>query len=604
MDAHSSGNSLTSNLLSKAQELDGRDVWIALSVCILGFVLMMSTMDMGFTRDETFYFHAAELYAKWFEALWEGAVAGTPRAAFHQSVVDAHWGYNGEHPALIKSMCAVSLKIFHEHLGWLGRTASMRAPAAWMSSMLLGGVYLFARQLCGRIGGVIAVGALLTQPRFFFHAHLACFDAPVTALWFAVMFAYWKSTCSRVWGVATGVLWGLALATKLNAFFLPPLMVLHWALVNWRDFGIVRDAHGTACVRSPKLPVAFVAMALLGPLIFYGHWPRIWFDTFERVRWYMAFHLNHVHYFVYAFGENLWRPPFPVSFPFAMTAVTVPLATLVSSVLGAGALMHARGWGARASAWAKALRRRRLPQPDEGADPRGTTLLLWINVLFPLALIAGPETPIFGGTKHWMPAMPFVAIFAAVGVVAAAQRAVDAWRAARGASPAWVQRAVCVVLAMLVVGAGAVQTAHNHPFGTSYYNEALGGVRGGADRKMMRQFWGYASRPALGWVDAKAPKGARIWTHNTTGWGYSEYAREGWRRRDLRSVRLNQADIALFHHQKAFAHDQADVWDRFGTAPVHVIELDGVPLLSVYALPKLHLAPATLEPKPEVGASK
>src|SRR5262249_53714495 len=41
-------------------------------------------------------------------------------------------------------------------------------------------------------------------------------------------------------------------------------------------------------------------------------------------------------------------------------------------------------------------------------------LLLLLGCFIPFAIIALPQTPHFGGTKHWMQGIPFVAMFAAV----------------------------------------------------------------------------------------------------------------------------------------------------------------------------------------------
>ena len=73
---------------------------------------------------------------------------------------------------------------------------------------------------------------------------------------------------------------------------------------------------------------------------------------------------------------------------------------------------------------------------------------LLVQVLGPMAVIALPSTPIFGGVKHFMPAMPFLAIAAAVGlrwlqalaaelVAERAGRAVAAAGGARGAGGRW-----------------------------------------------------------------------------------------------------------------------------------------------------------------------
>jgi 4-amino-4-deoxy-L-arabinose transferase-like glycosyltransferase len=564
--------------------------WLAVALLFGGaLALFLATMDMGFTRDESFYFHAAYEYIGWFEELWENFWAGDLAASFTKENVDSHWGYNREHPVLVKTLFALSHKLFHDKLEWMSASVAMRFPGAFFGSLVVVFTYLFGRQSFGRLAGVVAAAAILFQPRFFFHAHLTCFDVPVTALWLMVIYAYWRSYESKAWAVATGVLWGLALSAKLNAFFLPAVLGLHWLALNWRHFRVERDEFG-ARLRLPPVPWAFVAMAVLGPILFYALWPRHWFDTFNRLQWYLNFHLEHVHYFVWYLGQRFTDPPFPLSFPWVMTAVTVPATLLLASALGLWAA--ARQWRLVEwlASWAGALRDRRLPETrsqEAGFDPKGTGLLLLINLIFPIALIGMPDTPIFGGTKHWMPAMPFLAVFVGAGVALATALLInhidDMVSAARLRAAGWLAAAL---LSAAVIAPAAYATWYNHPFGTSYYNELIGSYRGAADAQMMRQFWGYTSRQGLPWLNDNAPKRARVWTHNTTGYAWRMYRRDDLVRKDLGASSMKRSDYALFHHQRAFARRQTRLWKDYGTfAPAHVVSIDGVPVLSVYERP-------------------
>ena len=73
----------------------------------------------------------------------------------------------------------------------------------------------------------------------------------------------------------------------------------------------------------PPLPRAFLAMAVLGPLLLYVFYPYGWLDPLPRLGAYYGYHLRHEHYPVDYFG-TLWRePPFPISYPFIMSAITV-----------------------------------------------------------------------------------------------------------------------------------------------------------------------------------------------------------------------------------------------------------------------------------------
>jgi len=543
--------------------------WLAAGILSLGaLALLLATMDIGITRDESFYFHAAHQYIGWFEGLWTHLSTGHLSESFTKADVDRFGSYNPVRPVVMKSLCALSHKLFHDKLEWMTDSTAFRLPGALSASALVGLVFIWTRQLAGRSAGLVAAAAILFQPRFFFHAHMACFDVPITFFWFAVVYAYWRSFDSKKWAIGAGILWGLALGIKLNAFFIPFVLGGHWVLANARLLG-KKDGQWSR----PKFPWVFVSMLFIGTVLFFGLWPRHWFDTVNRVEWYLNFHLKHVHYFVNYFGQNLQKPPFPMSFPWVMTLVTVPLTILASAALGVVGWVQERDvTGAAKSLWHD-LKAREWFRSD--VDGRGTGLLLLMNALFPIALISVPSTPIFGGTKHWMPAMPFLAIMSGVGVAYAAallSKGRDTWR----------PRAM-VVLGALVVSSAMLQTAHIQPFGTSYYNEAIGSVRGAADAGMMRQFWGYSSRQALPWINENAPQRATVFIHNTTSFAWGTYRREKLVRQDLRATSMEGSQFALFEHQKAFQFNLIDLWDIYETrTPVHVIDVDGVPILSVF----------------------
>nr|MBK7067044.1 hypothetical protein [Deltaproteobacteria bacterium] len=116
--------------------------------------------------------------------------------------------------------------------------------------------------------------SLAFMPRIFYHAHLDCFDVPVMTMWVVVLYAYWRSLAGGFgWAIATGLAWGLALETKHNAWFVPFLVVTHFVLTRAGD--LRRDASRG----NFPVPLALIAMAVLGPLVFVALWPWMWFDT-------------------------------------------------------------------------------------------------------------------------------------------------------------------------------------------------------------------------------------------------------------------------------------------------------------------------------------
>ena len=545
------------------------DYGIGALLCVAYVALLALTDQMGFTRDESFYFHAAREYGGWFTALARAFEEGQLWVAFTQPVIDDHWAYNPEHPPLVKTTFALSQLWFTD---LLGPSLAMRLPAMLFAGWLIAMLYTFTVEVSGsRFAGLLAATSFALLPRWFFHAHLTCFDVPVTAIWFSVMYAYWKSLDSTPWAWATGVAWGIALLTKLNAFFIPFVLLAHWGLLNLPKFRF--EAGGR--VRAPNVPFALFTMALVGPVLFVAGWPRHWFDTFDRIGWYLNFHLQHEHYYVLYFGQSLFEPPFPVSFPFVMTATTTPVMFLAAFAFGAGLLLSR--WGASLRAGLAGRRPAALLRGEvEHGDTLGTGLFIALNILVPFLIIARPSTPVFGGVKHWFPALPYMALVAGVGL---------AWAADRVAPAGTLQRTVArglVAIGLLVPIVTA--TAANHPYGTAYYNALVGGTVGAAERDGMRQFWGYAARGGLDWLNENAEEGARIHTQNTTQGAWDMYRAEGLVRDDLRIVwDVRRADYMLFHHQKSFAPLLYNLWSEFGTtSPAHVVTLDGVPMLSIY----------------------
>ena len=553
----------------RRHRLQALDLTIAFALFIAHLAFLVSTMDMGFTRDEGYYFHAAEDYQGWFTEWEENRAAGHGEDSFTMDNIGKHWDNNPEHPVLLKTLFGLSWHELAVERDWMAPTTAMRFPTALFAALLSAFLFLFFVEAFGaRVGALFAVSALVFMPRYFFHSHLACFDSPMSTMWFMVMYAYWKSYNSRTWAWLTGLLFGIALITKLNAFFIPFALILHWALTGLRELKWVWS-DGKRRLQIPKIPLAFVTMALLGPLIFYLGWPRHWFDTFNRIAWYISRHWNHEHYYVYYFGEALIRPPFSVAFPFVMTLITVPVITLLTGALGGASLGVEAITGRR-----KAL----------GFDPRGTGILILINLLLPILIIARPTTPIFGGTKHWMHAMPWLCVLAGVGMVRVFS-AVWGKRGTWGSSP--LRHVAMLVFALVLTVPLFHATLYVHPNGTAYYNEVIGGVRGAADAEMMRQFWGYSTRSGLAFINETAESRSRIFPHNANGDAMHWYRQDGLLRQDLHDAwSPGHADYAFFNYQRAFVPVAQDIWSAMDTtAPMRVWTANGVPVFSIYASP-------------------
>lgn len=315
-------------------------------------------------------------------------------------------------------------------------------------------------------------------------------------------------------------------------------------------------------VRFPPLPRAFLWMPPIGLVMLFALWPRLWYDPANAFYDYVNFHLGHVHYLQQYFGQILSAPPFPASYPWVMTALTVPAPILTAMAVGLVIFLWVERQ--RTSGFMK--------------------VLILANALFPILLISMPSTPIFGGVKHWLATTAFMAIIAGLGFDWLRRQAID-----RLIDHPGIRIAATALLLALVITPGAIASVRYSAVGTGYYNSFAGGVRGAADDRMHRQFWGYAGRFALEYLNEHAPRNATVAFHNTTWDAVEWYKRDGMLRKDIRWRRNPTGDCRsggafyLFHHQESFSQDRIDALELLkNAAPVAVWGADGVPMLTLY----------------------
>jgi len=349
-----------------------------------------------------------------------------------------------------------------------------------------------------------------------------------------------------------------------------------WQPLSPQTFGVValvatltglslqlRRRDGAAFVALAPL----VAMGLIGPVVFFVHWPWLWYHPVDRLAWYFDFHATHVHYAWTYFNDVLRAPPFPLSYVFVVTALTLPVSLLLP--MAAGLLRSGlRSLGDLVPAVARRV------------GPGGPTeWLLLVNALFSILLISHPEVPHFGGVKHWLPSMPFLALLAGREFDRAAEGLSSALRltARRGT-------AVSVGLGALVLLPAFTLTVHVHPYGTSAYGELAGGIPGAASLGLQRQYWSNNVTGVLPWLNANSRPGARLWLHEVNGLSFRDYQRNDMLRRDVFPAGgPEDADLAAVQYHQEFREQEVLVWQAFGTwVPSTGLYLDETPQVVVY----------------------
>jgi hypothetical protein len=600
-------------------------------ICVLLFVgvvtwLLATEGAEGFGRDEGQYMRAGERYWGWFEELGHNIKDRHPSRSFTASAIDRYWSDNApDHPVVMKTLYGLSWRAFHRctcmgpgrflhpipvpgrHVTlplFKRESTAFRFPAIVMSGLLAVLVFRFARKLLPWPAATAGAILVIAQPHYFFHAPIACFDAPITTMAFAVGFAYWKSLRSARWGIICGVVFGVALGVKHNAWLMPAFLVAHYLWMRRGDWRRLRP---------PPVPLAFVAMAVLGPLVFFAHWPWLWHHPIERTRTYLNRHLQHEHYNFEYLGRNWNLPPTDTdlkllrsTFPFVSTAVTVPVTTLGLAVFGALVLARRRknqGLVDHSDAPPDAvvsesalellhepIKQAALPQRSSWLRPgvnvdRAPGAFIAAQTFGPLAVLALPSTPIFGGVKHFMPAMPYLAVAAACGLGWITSRLV----ATRNARSTRHRTAPAVLLlSALVCVPAVVETQRAHPDGLSHYNMIAGGFSDGASMGMNRQFWAYCVLPILDWVNRHEPQNQRMYWHDVIGDALAMYKREG---RLAMSVGdtgfgepgVDRSAMGLMVYEKHWALYESFIWEHYGTLKPSLVRVrEGVPLAIGY----------------------
>jgi 4-amino-4-deoxy-L-arabinose transferase-like glycosyltransferase len=438
------------------------DKLIALLLAGLTLAVLLSTApQIGLTWDEPTYIVAAETYPDWYKQL-----ITRPSYALSREGVSRYWTYSHEHPPLSKVWSGFV---------WLGARylfddlTAHRLGNILIACVLIALLYLFVRSDYGRTAGLVSVFALLTMPRFFFHAHLAAIDVPVTTMIFAVIYVFWRGhdRTEFIWTLLLGLFWGLALITKIHALFIPPIWLATWVL-------IFRPRY--------YLFIRLALMGLIGIGVFILSWPWFYHDLLNHLKAYVGFMTTgRLPVEQFYFGQ-IFTPP-PWHFPFVLTLIVVPFSLIVLAAIGAISLVRHR--------------------EDR---PFGGFLLLGTFVC--LAIFTTGLGQVFDNERFMMPVFPYLAALAGIGFA----RIVPVLERLLANRAIWLQRGPVVPLMVILIFLPHLLIAYDlFPHLLSYYSEAIGGVYGARLLGMETTYWCDAYSEVLAYLNTHVEPGDVVW---------------------------------------------------------------------------------------------
>jgi 4-amino-4-deoxy-L-arabinose transferase-like glycosyltransferase len=423
---------------------------------------------------------------------------------------------------------------------WFAPLTAARLGPILFFALACGGLYYRLGRDDSRLAAWAGVAALLLLPRLFAHAHFAAFDGPLTSAWVLAWVAFVDARL-RPWAIPLlGIALGIALATKITGW-LAPVSLLAWT-------ALYRDRPGARAL-AIALPMALAVFYLLNPPLW--HAPLQGLLTFFHLNLHRAANpdLNISTQFLgrmYDLEDSL--PWYNTLF---WTAVTVPLGILLLALVGlVDAVRHARS---------KPLR-----------------LLVVGHWLVLLVVRALPGVPPHDGERLFLPAFAILAVLAAIGCHRLRQ--------------AIVSQAKCYALLAVLYLAAAGNLVAYSPQWLSYYNLAIGGLRGAAALGMEpTYYWDSLDRSVLDWLHAHTPADAKI-HFAAPSWANLELMRRwGTLQRDYQDHSPGQFAWHVVQRRPSAA-SPAELWLFANARPAFRKSLGtcwllNTPLLDVYAYP-------------------
>jgi hypothetical protein len=432
----------------------------------------------GVTLDEPFNVHEGVRLARGVRGWVSGAyelreVFGDASEFQHGS--QPPLGYHlPDHPPLGR----LWLGIWHEletgrsdgRPGLSPHSARLGSAVAFALTVFLIG--FVATRWYGALAGFAASLSLATMPRVFGHAHLASLETTTNLTFAAALLAvavFWKDRPPRLRVAAlTGLLFGLALLTKIQAVFLP-LPVAVWALARYRL----------------RAGVPLLVWGGVGLAVFFAGWPWLWLDPLHHPLEYFRQTTERASLHTFYFGTRYLDRDVPWHYPFVMFLFTVPIGWLAAGFTGIAAAFwerQAESRTSKADVVHPTSPTSDLQPPTSNLRPpspsRWPAALLAGTILLPLIAFAIPGVTVYDGVRLFLVVFPLWAVFVGRGTAVVLE-----WfrrRSARFAVPV-----MAVLLATSVVPLWQFRPCY-----LSYYNALTGGLWGAERLGMEVSYWG------------------------------------------------------------------------------------------------------------------
>lgn len=291
-------------------------------------------------------------------------------------------------------------------------------------------------------------------PTLFGHGYSNIKDSAQVALFTVSLYYFVRMGKERSVrdGIIGSVVWGLALATKMNAVYVP-IIAAAWFLVARPPLPTRLNAVQLPYVL--RLGFAGALLGIIGLVSMVAVWPYLWVDTISRTQEVIAYFTTVGQgYRVFwngtliqvGAGQIWWW------YPWANLWIVTPPLVLVLTLVGAGVLCIGQ------------MKRYRSMLEDIEIDRSlGLVMILWVIIPFLRSFM--PQAAFYDGVRHFMETLPAVVIIAWVG-------ALFLWSRILRLAPQVRRHARLLEIASagFIIGPLLVVCVTYFPYSTGYYN--------------------------------------------------------------------------------------------------------------------------------------
>lgn len=469
------------------------------------------------------------------------------RTSFYQhNFFNANYFLNDfGHLSTVDTLGGFSNKFFYQTLGILGQIASFQVVYLLLSALGIFIVSQFTYQLTNSYFAAILAGLSLgLYPLFFGDSHINAKD-PIQASFFAgSVWAFWNwvSTNKVRWLILFSCFIAFALATKWNIIFLPMIMS------PWL-FLIKNTSEFKAWFKLKKLLILVsLAIVLIGIILIVITAPDFLFNPVTRAINTFKFYLE--------LGTGL-KPIQSPGFILPLGFNIYPLVLLITQTPGIILVLGGLGM---------------FGVFREKKDNLKSAYLLLIWLLIPLIRISLPNVFSYGGIRQIMEVLPAMAILAGIGADYLLKKINI--------------KIINFIIIIIIILTLAFPIIRLHPNENVYFNSFAGGLKGAYQKNLLdwTQTYGNIYKQAILWLDKNGEKDAKIAHLSGTDYAISPL----WFREDITISpslfsgfeRSGEYILSLYDplNPAVFAYRYPEKF----LIPIHQIEIEGVPLLTIF----------------------